>query len=74
MEDVGEGEGITGREVGNERSFGGFQYFIMTMFDFDRQLSLEKMHKAWGKDTEETNVKGAWWTAFERFRKAGIIP
>ena len=32
------------------------------------------MHIAWGGDTKETDVKGAWWTAFERFRKAKIIP
>jgi hypothetical protein len=51
-------KGLQMGRVGNERSFGGFQYFIMTMFDFDRQLSLEKMHKAWGKETEETDVKG----------------
>ncbi|RDW77751.1 hypothetical protein BP6252_05804 [Coleophoma cylindrospora] len=63
----------TGR-VGNERSFGGFQYFIMTMFDFDRQLDMSKMHEAWGKGVEETDIKGAWWTAFDRFRKAKIIP
>ena len=63
----------TGR-VGNERSFGGFQYFIMTMFDFDRDLDMSKCHKAWGDKKEETDVKGAWWKAFDRFRKAKIIP
>ena len=63
----------TGR-VGNERSFGGFQYFIMTMFDFDRDLDMSKMHKTWGLSKEETDVRGAWWTAFDRFRKAKIIP
>ena len=63
----------TGR-IGNERSFGGFPYFIMTMFNFDRQLDMSKMHKVWGKDVEETDVKGAWWKAFDRFRKAKIIP
>jgi hypothetical protein len=62
----------TGR-VGNERSFGGFQYFIMTMLDFDRELDMRKMHQAWGSSKEETDVKGAWWTAFDRFRKAKII-
>jgi hypothetical protein len=63
----------TGR-VGNERSYGGFPYFIMTMFNFDRQLDMSKAHKAWGDKKEETDVKGAWWTAFDRFRKAKIIP
>lgn len=63
----------TGR-VGNERTFGGFQYFIMTMFDFDRQLDMSKTHGVWGKEKVEVDVKGAWWTAFERFRMAKIIP
>ncbi|KAL5319239.1 hypothetical protein ACEPPN_012289 [Leptodophora sp. 'Broadleaf-Isolate-01'] len=63
----------TGR-VGNERSFGGFQYFIMTMLDFDRNLDMSKMHEAWGSQKEETDAKGAWWKAFDRFRKAKIIP
>jgi hypothetical protein len=63
----------TGR-VGNERSFGGFQYFIMTMFDFDRDLDMNKVHKAWGSSKEETDVRGAWWKAFDRFKKAKIIP
>jgi hypothetical protein len=63
----------TGR-VGNERSFGGFQYFIMTMLNFDRELDLGKMHQAWGDSKEEADAKGAWWTAFDRFKKAKIIP
>lgn len=64
---------VTGR-VGNERSFGGFPYFIMTMFNFDRHLDMTKTHEMWGVDKEEVDTKGAWWTAFDRFRKAKIIP
>lgn len=63
----------TGR-VGNGRSYGGFPYFIMTMFNFDRNLDMSKMHHAWGETREETDARGAWWTAFDRFRKAKIIP
>ncbi|KAF2404500.1 hypothetical protein EJ06DRAFT_469557 [Trichodelitschia bisporula] len=63
----------TGR-AGNGRSYNGFPYFIMTMFDFDRHMSLNAMHEAWGGEREETDVKGTWWTAFERFREAKIIP
>ncbi|KAK0938556.1 hypothetical protein LTR29_009870 [Friedmanniomyces endolithicus] len=66
---------VTGR-VGNDRSMAGFDYFIMTMFDFDRQLDLSKEIKAWneGGKAEEVDSKTAWWTAFERFREAKIIP
>ncbi|KAK4496025.1 hypothetical protein PRZ48_013294 [Zasmidium cellare] len=65
----------TGR-VGNDRSLAGYQYLIMTLFDFDRQLDLSKMHGAWkqGGEVEESDTKGVWWTAFERFRAAKIIP
>jgi hypothetical protein len=66
--------GLQGERVGNERSYSGFPYFIMTMFNFDRQLDMNKMHQAWSNAKEETDAKGAWWTAFDRFRKAKIIP
>ncbi|KAJ6023949.1 hypothetical protein N7540_004746 [Penicillium herquei] len=64
----------TGRVGGNERSFEGFPAFIMSMFDFDRQLDMSKMHNAWGGGKEEVGIKQAWYTAFDRFRKARIIP
>ncbi len=64
----------TGRVEGNERSFGGFPYFIMTMFNFDRQMDMSRLHETWGEEKVETDAEGAWWTAFERFRKAKIIP
>ena len=69
-----EAKGLQTGRVGNGRSFGGFQYFIMTMFDFDRDLDMTKELEAWGPLKEETDVKGAWWKAFDRFRKAKIIP
>ncbi|KAH7000002.1 hypothetical protein EDB80DRAFT_726028 [Ilyonectria destructans] len=64
---------VTGR-VGNERSFGGFPYFIMTMFNFDRPLDMSQVHEMWGVAKEEVDTKAAWWTAFDRFRKVKIIP
>ncbi|KAF7537188.1 hypothetical protein G7054_g3886 [Neopestalotiopsis clavispora] len=63
----------TGR-VGNDRSYGGFPYFIMTMFNFDRHLDMTKCHEMMGDAKVETDAKGAWWTAFDRFRQAKIIP
>ncbi|QDS70283.1 hypothetical protein FKW77_007900 [Venturia effusa] len=73
-EKMAEENGLKGGRVGNDRSFGGFPYAIMTMFDFDRQLDMTKTHEAWGSGVEETDTKGAWWTVFERFRQAKIIP
>ena len=63
----------TGR-VGNNRSYGGFPFFIMSMFNFDRHLDMTIGHKAWGDRTEEVDTKTAWYTAFDRFRQANIIP
>ncbi|PGH26444.1 hypothetical protein AJ80_01942 [Polytolypa hystricis UAMH7299] len=63
----------TGR-VGNDRSAGSYPHFLMTLFNFDRHLDITKMHSAWGDQKAETDTKGAYWTAFERFRKAKIIP
>jgi hypothetical protein len=48
------------------------QYFIMTMFDFDRQMSMEASHKV--GYTEEIATKETWTTAFDRMRKAKVIP
>jgi hypothetical protein len=63
----------TGR-VGNGRSLGGFAYFIMTMFNFDRHLDMTKCHEMMGDAKLEIDAKGGWWTAFDRFRQAKIIP
>jgi hypothetical protein len=68
-----EKEGLQAGRIGNATSF-GFQYFIMSMFDFDRQLDLTKMHNAWGEATVEIDVAGSWWATFDRFRNAKIIP
>ena len=66
--------GLKKGRVGNSRSYGGFPYFIMTMFNFDRHLDMSKLHDLMGEDKTETDTKGAWWTAFDRFRAAKIIP
>jgi hypothetical protein len=67
-------KGLESGRVGNDRSFGGFPFFIMSMFDFDRDLDMTKVHKAWSDRKEEVDTKTAWYTAFDRFKKAKIIP
>ncbi|KAF7185709.1 Short chain dehydrogenase sirQ [Pseudocercospora fuligena] len=64
---------VTGR-VGNDRSLATFQHFIMTLFNFDRSLDLGRQNQAWGEAAEEKDSKRVWWTAFQRFRDAKIIP
>ncbi|CAG9943093.1 unnamed protein product [Clonostachys rosea f. rosea IK726] len=63
----------TGR-VGNDRSYAGFPIFIMRMFDFDRHLDMTLVHDLMGDAKEEIDTKTAWYTAFDRYRKAKIIP
>ena len=59
---------------GRSRGVQGICHFLMNRFDYDRQLDLTKMHRVWGKNTEEKDVKEAWYVAFDRFRKAKMIP
>jgi len=64
---------VTGR-AGNERSYSGFPVFIMRLFDFDRHLDMTKVHEMMGDQKAEVDTKTAWYTAFDRYRKAKIIP
>jgi hypothetical protein len=66
--------GLQSGRVGNGRSYHGFAYFIMTMFNFDRQLDMSQCHEMWGSAKEEVDTNTAWYTAFDRFKKAKIIP
>ena len=50
----------------------GFLYFVMTVFDFDRQYSLEKGQSVGFEERTDT-VKG-YIIAFQRMREAKIIP
>lgn len=47
---------------------------LMTVLDKDRPLSLAKAHDLWGDLREETDIKTVWWGAFDRFRRARMIP
>ena len=58
--------------VDNNISHPGFQYFIMTLLDFDRHQTVDAMREV--GFSEEIDTKEAWWTAFERFRKAKSTP
>ncbi|KAI0121199.1 hypothetical protein BJ170DRAFT_149431 [Xylariales sp. AK1849] len=66
--------GLKSGRVVNDRSVEVFAYFVMTVLNFDRQLDMTKCHKMLGDAKIETDAKGAWWTAFDRFRQAKIIP
>lgn len=56
----------------NEMANPGFQKYIMSLFTFDRTMSLEAMREV--GFTEEADEQTSWFCAFERFREAKIIP
>jgi len=68
--------GLVKGKVGNQRTFGGFPYFIMTMFNFDRQMDMDFYDKSWPTDNKlkDIDCKDGWYLAFDRFKAAGIIP
>jgi hypothetical protein len=69
-----EKHGLVAGRVGNGRSFGGFPYFIMTMLNFDRQMDMTQCHEMMGEYAENLDTQKAWYTAFDRFKRARIIP
>jgi hypothetical protein len=52
--------------------FHGFEYFLLTQFDFDRQYDMTKMYKTGFE--EERSVMQAWGSVFDRMKAAKIIP
>lgn len=57
----------------SDLTFEGFEYWLLTQFDFDRQYNMDKMYTTTGFQEERT-VMGAWGLVFDRMRAARIIP
>lgn len=53
-------------------TFPGFEYFLMTQFDFDRQYDMTKTYATGFGEERDTLL--AWGLVFDRMRKAKIIP
>ncbi|KAF2440097.1 hypothetical protein P171DRAFT_501021 [Karstenula rhodostoma CBS 690.94] len=65
-------KGLQRGHADSGRTFEGFEYFLMTQFDFDRQFDMGKVYgTGFG---EERDTLGAWGVVFDRMRGAGIIP
>jgi hypothetical protein len=64
--------GLQTGHADSDRVFPGFEYFLMTQFDFNRQYDMRKMYGTGFK--EERGTKETWGGVFERMRKAKIIP
>ena len=56
----------------SDLTFQGFEYFLLTQFDFDRQYDMTKMYAT--GFTEERSIMQAWGGVFDRMKKANIIP
>jgi hypothetical protein len=64
--------GLQSGHADNPRITAGFEYFLMTMFDFDRQFDMSKMYGT--GFSEERDALRAWGGVFDRMKTAKIIP
>lgn len=65
--------GLQRGHADNPRIFPGFEYFLLTQFDFDRQYDMSKMYDRAGFK-EERGPLEAWGGVWDRMRRAKIIP
>lgn len=54
----------------------GFEHFLLTQFDFDRQYNMTKMYSTPAEKpfTEERGTMEAWGGVFDRMRAGRLIP
>jgi hypothetical protein len=65
-------DGLRSGIADSELTFKGFEYFLLTQFDFDRQYDMRKMYGTGFE--EERNTIQAWGPVFDRMKKAKMIP
>ncbi|ORY06912.1 hypothetical protein BCR34DRAFT_489840 [Clohesyomyces aquaticus] len=65
-------KGLQTGHADSPRTFPGFEKFLMTHFDFDRQYDMTKMYGTGFQ--EERDTLQAWGPVFDRMRQAKIIP
>ncbi|CAK7221530.1 hypothetical protein SBRCBS47491_004556 [Sporothrix bragantina] len=65
-------KGLRPSSLDNDKANVKFPEYIMSLFTFNRVMSLEAMRHA--GFTEEADEKTSWFLAFQRFRDAKIIP
>lgn len=67
--DLLEYAGVKGASVWNASQLDSYGYWLT----FDRHLSLRRLRQEAGF-SEKSKEEEGWWTAFELFQKAGMIP
>ncbi|KAM0330851.1 hypothetical protein ACHAQA_003806 [Verticillium albo-atrum] len=65
--------GLAKGHADNEQIYPGFEYFLLTQFDTDRQYDMSKMYEETGFREERTTLE-AWGGVFDRMRRAKMIP
>lgn len=64
--------GLQKGHADHDKTIPGFEYFMFTKFDFDRQYDMTKMYST--GFTEERRTRESWGGVFERMRRARILP
>lgn len=57
----------------SDMTFKGFEFFLLTQFDFDRQYNMDKMYDTTGFKEERSTMQ-AWGGLFDRMRAGKLIP
>ncbi|KAH6867406.1 hypothetical protein B0T10DRAFT_569446 [Thelonectria olida] len=65
--------GLQSGHANSPRIYPGFEYWLLTMFDTDRQYDMSKMYDEVGF-TEERDTAQSWGGVFDRMARARIIP
>ncbi|KAK0388033.1 hypothetical protein NLU13_4277 [Sarocladium strictum] len=65
--------GLRKGQADNDRIFPGFEYFLLTQFDFDRQYDMSKLYDVAGFQ-EQRKPAQTWGGTFELMKKAKLIP
>ena len=56
----------------SDLTYQGFEYFLLTQFDFDRQYDMSKLYNTGFQ--EKRSIMESWGLVFDRMREAKIIP
>ncbi|KAI9689204.1 MAG: hypothetical protein M1822_000942 [Bathelium mastoideum] len=64
--------GLKAGMTNSDLAMPGFEHWLLTLFVFDRQFDMTKIHEAGFQ--EEGNVVQSWLTSFDRMKAAKIIP
>jgi hypothetical protein len=64
--------GLQQGHADNPRIYPGFEYFLLTQFDTNRQYAMDRVYST--GFTEERPTRESWGVVFDRMRKAKIIP